>query len=89
MLHRISNDRDQELVHRLLPDNMRGILREIPSLPSQHAVLLGWVTELPIIVKMRKLPKSQCPQSDDHVILIGRRLPTNGKRSKQYDMNSL
>ncbi len=65
LLHRISNDRDQELVHRLLPDNMRGILREIPSLPSQHAVLLGWVTELPIIVKMRKLPKSQCPQSDD------------------------
>lgn len=65
LLHRISNDRDQELVHRLLPDNMRGILREIPSLPSQHAVLLGWVTELPIIVKMRKLPKSQCSQSDD------------------------
>lgn len=26
MLHRISNDRDQELVQRLLPDNMRGIM---------------------------------------------------------------
>lgn len=35
MLHRISNDRDQELVQRLLPDNMRGILREMPPLPSQ------------------------------------------------------
>ena len=34
LLHRISNDRDQELICRLLPDNMRGILREIPSLPS-------------------------------------------------------
>lgn len=65
LLHRISNDRDQELIHRLLPDNMRGILREIPSLPSQHAVLLGWAAELPIMVKMRTLPKSQCPQSDD------------------------
>ena len=65
LLHRISNDRDQELVHRLLPDNMRGILREIPSLPSQFAVLLGWASELPVMVKMRTLPKSQCPQSDD------------------------
>ena len=65
LLHRISNDRDQELVHRLLPDNMRGILREMPSLPSQYAVLLGWASELPIMVKMRTLPNNQCPQSDD------------------------
>ena len=65
LLHRISNDRDQELVHRLLPDNMRGILREMPSLPSQYAVLLGWATELPVLVKMRTLPNAQCPQSDD------------------------
>lgn len=65
LLHRISNDRDQELVHRLLPDNMRGILREMPSLPSQYAVLLGWASELPVMVKMRTLPKSQCPQSED------------------------
>lgn len=65
LLHRISNDRDQELIHRLLPDNMRGILREIPSLPSQYAVLLGWASELPVMVKMRTLPKTQCPQSED------------------------
>lgn len=65
LLHRISNDRDQELVHRLLPDNMKGILREMPSLPSQYAVLLGWASELPVMVKMRTLPKNQCPQSDD------------------------
>lgn len=65
LLHRISNDRDQELVQRLLPDNMRGILREIPTLPSQYAVLLGWASELPVMVKMRTLPKPQCPQSDD------------------------
>lgn len=65
LLHRISNDRDQELIHRLLPDNMRGILREMPSLPSQYAVLLGWASELPVMVKMRTLPKKQCPQSED------------------------
>lgn len=65
LLHRISNDRDQELIHRLLPDNMRGILREIPSLPSQYAVLLGWASELPVMVKMRTLREGQRPQSDD------------------------
>lgn len=65
LLHRISNDRDQELVHRLLPDNMRGILREMPSLPSQYAVLLGWASELPVMVKMRTLPEVQRPQSYD------------------------
>lgn len=65
LLHRISNDRDQELVHRLVPDNLRGLLRELPSLPSQHAILLGWASELPILVKMDDLPKPQQPHSDD------------------------
>ena len=65
LLHRISNDRDQELVHRLVPDNLRGLLRELPSLPSQNAILLGWASELPILVKMNDLPKRQQPRSDD------------------------
>ena len=65
LLHRISNDKDQELVYRLLPDGLRGILSELPLLASQYAFLLGWVTELPIMVKMRTLIKEHCPQSDD------------------------
>ncbi len=65
LLHRISNDRDQELVNRLVPDNLKGLLRELPSLPSQNAILLGWASELPILVKMNDLPKSQQPRSDD------------------------
>ena len=65
LLHRISNDRDQELVHRLVPDNLKGLLRELPSLPSQYAILLGWASELPVMVKMNDLPKSQQPHSDD------------------------
>jgi uncharacterized protein len=65
LLHRISNDRDQELVQRLVPDNLKGLLCELPLLPSQNAVLLGWASELPVLVKMNDLPKSQQPRSDD------------------------
>ena len=65
LLHRISNDRDQELVHHLVPDNLKGLLRELPSLPSQNAILLGWASELPVLLKMNDLPKSQQPRSDD------------------------
>lgn len=65
LIHRISNDRDQELVGRLLPDNMKGMLKELPSLPSQNAILLGWASELPILVRMRFLPEEQRPQSND------------------------
>ena len=65
LLHRISNDRDQELVHKLVPDNLRGLLRDLPSLPSQNAILLGWASELPVLVRMNHLPKEQQPQSDD------------------------
>ncbi|WZB64876.1 ATP-binding protein [Achromobacter xylosoxidans] len=65
LLHRISNDRDQELVHKLVPDNLRGLLRDLPSLPSRNAILLGWASELPVLVQMNSLPKDQRPKSDD------------------------
>ncbi|MPW23857.1 ATPase [Paraburkholderia piptadeniae] len=65
LLHRISNDRDQELVHRLVPDNLRGLLRDLPSLPSRNAILMGWASELPVLVEMTKLHETQRPKSDD------------------------
>lgn len=65
LLHRISNDRDQELVHKLVPDNLRGLLRDLPSLPSRHAILLGWASELPVLVQMNHLPNEHRPKSDD------------------------
>lgn len=65
LLHRISNDRDQELVHRLVPDNLRGLLRDLPSLPARHAILLGWASELPTLVEMNHLSAEKRPQSDD------------------------
>ena len=65
LLHRISNDRDQNLVQHLVPDNLRGLLRELPSLPSQNAILLGWASELPVLVRMNDLPENQQPRSND------------------------
>ncbi|NCB26141.1 MAG: ATP-binding protein [Bacteroidia bacterium] len=65
LLHRISNDRDQDLVNKLVPDNLRGLLRELPSLPSQKAILLGWASELPVLVQMNYLEEAHRPKSDD------------------------
>ncbi|WP_196599886.1 ATP-binding protein [Pectinatus frisingensis] len=65
LLHRISNDKDQELVNKLVPDTLRSLLRELPSLPSENAILLGWASELPVMVKMNYLEKGHRPQSND------------------------
>ena len=65
LLHRISNDEDQKLVRHFIPDNLKGLLRELPSLPSQNAILMGWASELPVLVKINDLPEKQQPLSDD------------------------
>lgn len=65
LLHRIVNDRDQELVQRLVPDNLGGLLSELPTLPTRHAILLGWATPVPVLVEIRDLPKGQRPDSED------------------------
>jgi len=65
ILHRIVNDRDQQLVTRLVPDNLAGILSELPRLPTKRAILLGWVAPVPIMVEIRELPRNHCPKSQD------------------------
>lgn len=65
LLHRIVNDQDQELVTRLVPDNVRGILGELPSLPAGQAILLGWAATIPVLVQMNHLPLHHRPRSND------------------------
>jgi DNA helicase HerA-like ATPase len=65
LLHRLVNDRDQDLVRRLVPDALGDLLRELPSLPSRRAVLLGWGAPAPVMVEVRELPEHQRPQSPD------------------------
>ena len=65
ILHRIVNDRDQELVGKLVPDNLGGLLKELPSLPSRQAILLGWAATVPTLVEITELPQHQRPRSSD------------------------
>ena len=65
LLHRLVNDRDQELVKRLVPDNLGGVLNELPVLPTRKAVLLGWAAPIPILVEINELKKEERPQSED------------------------
>jgi uncharacterized protein len=65
LLHRITNDRDQELISRLVPDNARGLLRELPSLPTRHCILLGIASKVPALVEVKHLQDGQRPESDD------------------------
>jgi uncharacterized protein len=65
LLHRLVNDRDQELVKRFVPDNLGSILSELPILPTKKAILLGWAAPIPILVDMKELEKKHQPDSKD------------------------
>ena len=65
LLHRLVNDKDQEMVKKLVPDNMGSILSELPVLPTKKAILLGWAAPLPIVVDMNTLEEIHCPKSKD------------------------
>ena len=63
LLHRLVNDRDQDLVRRLVPDGLRSLLRELPSLPTKRAMLLGWAAPAPTLVEVQEIPEAHRPHS--------------------------
>lgn len=65
LLHRLVNDRDQDLVRRLVPDGLRSLLRELPSLPTRRAMLLGWAAPAPTLVEVQEIPEAHRPHSPD------------------------
>lgn len=65
LLHRIVNDKDQELVKKLVPDNMGSLLNELPVLPTRKAILIGWASPIPLLVEMNWLDKDYQPHSSD------------------------
>jgi len=65
ILHRVVNDDDQKLLGRLVPDALGGLLKELSSLPSRRAILLGWATPIPTLVDINKLSQDHQPRSKD------------------------
>jgi hypothetical protein len=65
LLHRLVNDKDQEMVKKLVPDNFGSILNELPVLPTKKAILLGWAAPIPVIVEMNTLDEEHRPKSKD------------------------
>ena len=65
LLHRLVNDRDQDLVKRLVPDGLGTLLRELPSLPTRGATLLGWAAPAPTLVEILEIPHEYRPHSPD------------------------
>ncbi len=65
ILHRIVSDKDQEMVKKLVPDTMSGILNELSILPSRKAIILGWAIPIPTIVEISELPEKYRPKSKD------------------------
>ena len=65
LLHRLAKDSDQDLVKRLVPDSLGMLLRELPSLPTRRAILLGWAAPAPTLVEIKEIPKDHRPHSPD------------------------
>ena len=65
LLHRLVNDDDQNLVRRLVPDTLSALLRELPILPTRHAILLGYASPIPKMLVLQELPREHRPQSSD------------------------
>lgn len=85
LLHRIVNDRDQELVRRLVPDGLGEFLRELPSLPSRRAILLGSAVPVPTVVDVRELANNHRPHSPDPAFLD----VWTGKAERTIDWNRI
>lgn len=64
IIHRIVNDRDQEMVKRMVPDNMGNILSELPVLPTRKAIVLGSAISIPTIVDINELSATHRPKSN-------------------------
>ena len=65
IVHRIVNDQDQRLVRRLVPDNLGSLMDELPALPSQTALVVGWALDIPTLVRIADLDEKHRPRSAD------------------------
>jgi hypothetical protein len=60
---RMSNDRDQEIVHAAITDTGSGLLEFLPSLGQREALAFGDGVPLPVRIKFDELPADSLPRS--------------------------
>ena len=65
LIHRIVNDHDQDLIRRLVPDALGTLTEELPALPSQVGLLVGWAIEVPTLIRIADLDVAYQPRSAD------------------------
>ena len=65
VIHRIVNDQDQRLVRRLVPDNLGALMDELPALPSQTSLIVGWALDIPALVRIADLDPEYRPRAAD------------------------
>jgi DNA helicase HerA-like ATPase len=60
---RMSNERDQEIARRALPESALGLLAALPALRTQEAVVVGEGVPMPIRLRFDNLDPNYRPQS--------------------------
>jgi hypothetical protein len=67
VVHRIQNPDDLSQIRQMSPSISEGVLRRLPSLPKQHALVFGNSVNLPTTFKVRSA--NPLPASDDaHIV---------------------
>jgi len=59
----MSNERDQEIARRALPESAMGLLGALPALRTQEAVVVGEGVSMPIRIRFDDLDPSHRPKS--------------------------
>jgi uncharacterized protein len=65
IVHRLSHERDQQIVHTAMAQAGSGVGRQLPALPTGAALLGGWAVRTPQLVRVDRLPEKRRPRSDD------------------------
>jgi DNA helicase HerA-like ATPase len=61
---RMSSERDQAFVAKAIPDAAQTMLRSLPSLGTQQAIIFGEAVPLPMRIRFDDLPPGHRPQSE-------------------------
>lgn len=62
--HRIVNQADQEIIRHATPFAGRDVLRQLPGMATQHAIVIGEAVKAPALVRVREVvnaPRGQDP----------------------------